>query len=372
MATSTSADLARQGGYNVNFCDGSTLFVSTFQGTFIPSEWRTEWQERGCMPAEHRAELISLLGLATREVTADSQFDRVWEGEKLEPGELVINSGQRSFATKLDLASAASWQHQLAEEQAARDAALAAAQNPIALTFPVDDDARASGYGIDNSPPAGVAAMPTTIMPTAGHIGPGVNLSLLGDLGRFVTTVGGFIPGPAGTIINAAGQALFPGSTPSTPTGQQVLPGMGLTTCPTGYKRDSKGMCIQEGFGGTIARTLPGGNTGVLGPGGQAVVGAFGQAGILPAQVGTINGNPILRCPRAMVLGADNICYAKGSLPRQFRKWKPGTRPAVSGGDVRAIRQANSAKNRVKKLAQNVGFSVAAKGSRRACPPKKR
>jgi len=87
---------------------------------------------------------------------------------------------------------------------------------------------------------------------------------------------------------------------------------------------------------------------------GRAVEGAFG----LPAFEPEEEMVPTLRCPRGMVLGQDDLCYPKAVLPRrsQWRKWRGQARPPVSAGDARAIRKANAARERVLKLAKNVGL----------------
>jgi len=96
---------------------------------------------------------------------------------------------------------------------------------------------------------------------------------------------------------------------------------------------------------------------------GRAVVGGFGLPAMVPDVVGQItrrdgSSGPILRCMRTMVLGTDNLCYPKAVLPRRskFRKWRGDPRPAVSAGDVRAIRKAAAAKDRVLNLAKDVGL----------------
>ena len=88
---------------------------------------------------------------------------------------------------------------------------------------------------------------------------------------------------------------------------------------------------------------------------GEAVVGAFGMPALIPAIVGEVNGNPIRRCPRGSVLGKDDLCYNK--LPRNFRKWPRAPRAPVTAGDAKAIRRADGARGRVKKLAGDVGFT---------------
>lgn len=132
--------------------------------------------------------------------------------------------------------------------------------------------------------------------------------------------------------------------------------------CPRGFERDENGNCIRQGVRGVVERILPGGRSGTLADRfGEATLGAFGIPGIFPAQVGSRSNargevNPILECPPGAVLGKDNICYMKGSIPRKFRKWPPAPRAPVTAQDAKAIRKAASARKRVKKLAGNVGF----------------
>jgi len=87
---------------------------------------------------------------------------------------------------------------------------------------------------------------------------------------------------------------------------------------------------------------------------GQAVVGAFG----MPAMVPETEMVRTLRCPRGMVLGTDDLCYPKGVLSSRnlHRKWRRPPRPTISAGDARAIRVAAAAKDRVLKLAKDVGL----------------
>lgn len=87
---------------------------------------------------------------------------------------------------------------------------------------------------------------------------------------------------------------------------------------------------------------------------GRAVVGAFG----MPAMVPREENRPTLICPRGMVLGTDDLCYPKGVLSSRnlHRKWRRSPRPTISAGDARAIRIAAAAKDRVMKLAKDVGL----------------
>lgn len=149
------------------------------------------------------------------------------------------------------------------------------------------------------------------------------------------------------------------GDTSSTPTqGQNLQPG-----CPTGYEKNAAGECVESGFGGMVRRTLPGGQTGTLADSsGQAVVDQFGNPAMVPMQVGTITRNdgtvsPILRCGGGMVLGKNDLCYMKGTLPRAFRKWAPAPKPPMSAADAKALRRIATLQNRVKKLAKGAGFT---------------
>lgn len=108
--------------------------------------------------------------------------------------------------------------------------------------------------------------------------------------------------------------------------------------CAPGYERDNRGRCIKSGFGGAVERFFPGGKTGTQSDVfGEAVMGGFG----VPALVPFTEMIPRSSCPAGMILGQDNLCYRKGSIPMNLRKWKPGTKPFLSGGDVKCLRRAN-------------------------------
>jgi len=66
-------------------------------------------------------------------------------------------------------------------------------------------------------------------------------------------------------------------------------------------------------------------------------MGAFGVPGIEPSEEVV----PTLRCPPGTVLGRDEICYRKGSIPPQFRKWRPAPKPFISGGDRKCLLRAD-------------------------------
>ena len=81
---------------------------------------------------------------------------------------------------------------------------------------------------------------------------------------------------------------------------------------------------------------------------GEAVIGSFGMPALQPAVVGQIQRDdgsvgPILRCVAGTVLAIDDLCYPKGTKGlAAFRKWKPGARPFLSGGDRKCLLRANT------------------------------
>lgn len=92
----------------------------------------------------------------------------------------------------------------------------------------------------------------------------------------------------------------------------------------------------------------------VMGGGGNAVIGAFGVPAMQPQVVTQLRR----KCGPGMVLGKDNLCYPKAMLPKRskYRKWKGEPKPVISRADMRAIRAAARAQDRVKELAKDVGL----------------
>jgi len=179
-----------------------------------------------------------------------------------------------------------------------------------------------------------------------------------GDLPWWVSAGVGVITGGLGGSTGSGGSS---GSTSSA-----ALASEGTGSCPSGYERNSRGECVRQGVIGAIQDFVPGGQTGKLPQGqgayGPAVMGAFGIPAIQPSQTGTVIAGdgtvrPTLGCPPGAVLGKDNLCYMKGSIPRKFRKWPPKPRPVMSAQDGKTLRKADRLKTKVKKLAQGAGFS---------------
>lgn len=121
----------------------------------------------------------------------------------------------------------------------------------------------------------------------------------------------------------------------------QALP----SDCPEGFRSNAQGQCVPVGGGGTDL--TPGVTTPAEGAG-QAVMGRYGVA-MVPYTVGQIRGRdgvrPIRRCLPGMVLGKDNLCY--DSLRKSERKWPPGRKPLLTGGEMNAITKAARAASRL-------------------------
>lgn len=126
--------------------------------------------------------------------------------------------------------------------------------------------------------------------------------------------------------------------------------------CEPGFVLENN-LCVRAGgFLPSIERTFgtdfPGGT--VVARGGGAVVGAFGMPAMVPARL----ARTVLQCPRGAVLGTDDLCYPKGVLSARnlHRKWRRAPRPVVSNADAKAIRRAAATRDRVLKLAKDVGL----------------
>lgn len=135
--------------------------------------------------------------------------------------------------------------------------------------------------------------------------------------------------------------------------GDQQTTAASSNGCSSPMVKDESGICVFPGSPGDVST------------GGTAVMGAFGMPAQQAVVIGEIHGRPVRRCNPGLVLGKDNLCYPKGSLPRMYRKWKPAPRPAISAADTKAINRADRAKQRVKRLASKVGYACHTKGRRK-------
>jgi len=121
--------------------------------------------------------------------------------------------------------------------------------------------------------------------------------------------------------------------------------------CPDGFRDDPVRGCVK--ITDKVAAFLPGGSRGL---GGEAVEGAFGMPAIEPVIVLREHRE----CPKAMVLGEDDLCYPRAVLRRdsRFRKWKPGARPILTGGQRRAISKARTAVTTARDAISGLGVTV--------------
>ena len=167
--------------------------------------------------------------------------------------------------------------------------------------------------------------------------------------------LGGGFGGGGGGVQRGCGPGFYETRGGGCSPAQLGLSGRGGGYTPNGGEgRDKPGGIA------AVQRFLPGGATGQYVPG-EAVLGQWGAA-LEPQVIGEVERQdgttgPILRCLRGMVLGTDDLCYNK-PLARGKRKWPPGTKPFLTGGDVKCLRTANrlrSSKHSAK-LLKELGF----------------
>ena len=119
--------------------------------------------------------------------------------------------------------------------------------------------------------------------------------------------------------------------------------------CLPGLIRGPTGLCI--------APTSPLGAQRLVG---EATMGRYGAA--------LIPGSQIVdraTCLRGMQLGNDGLCYNKGQITNKQRMWPAGAKPLLSGGEMNAIRTADTARGRVAKAAGRLGIAPKAPRKRR-------
>lgn len=153
-----------------------------------------------------------------------------------------------------------------------------------------------------------------------------------------------------------------------------VVPGTGgvVPGTPLVPGQPAQGSCPPGTFRfppliGPCVDVVPGGTTqgaGVVLSYGEAVMGRYG-AGLVPA----MRSMTVNRCPPGAVLGKDNICYNRRDIRRDERKWAPGRRPLLTGGDLNAISRAARAAGKMKtqqKRLQKLGLLAKPKSGRGA------
>ncbi len=180
--------------------------------------------------------------------------------------------------------------------------------------------------------------LPTQVMTEFGcsfvhkRIGAAVRGGLTGGFGG---AIGGFLGG-ATPAVPAGPPTIEFG--PRGPVGP-VQP-LGIPTCPSGFERVGD-ECHRSGFIGDLQRFLPFGETGTAEPIAagelQAVMGRFGPA-LVPAARETITRV----CLPGMVVAKDGLCYNRRDVTNKERLYPRGTRPLLTGGEMKILRKARS------------------------------
>jgi hypothetical protein len=131
--------------------------------------------------------------------------------------------------------------------------------------------------------------------------------------------------------------------------------GLVSNQCPPGYVRDANGGCRISGMGSYLPGDI-GAPDFVWTP----VNGRYG-AGVQPFAV----DQPRLKCPPGYKLGKDEVCYE--CLAKTERKWNPGTKPFMTGGDLNAVARVRRLKKRGRKMVTTLGLNPprARKGKRK-------
>lgn len=154
-------------------------------------------------------------------------------------------------------------------------------------------------------------------------------------IGRASCSYADLIAAGLGWLIGSGG-----GSEPGSGGGGGGAPGEGFTpdvaTCPDG-SFSVMGKCVDLTPGGDVS------GGGLVLSTGEAVLGRYGAA-LVPMR----RTLEVARCLRGMVLGTDNLCYNRRDLRKDERKWAPGRKPLLTGGDLNAISRAARAAARVK------------------------
>ena len=198
------------------------------------------------------------------------------------------------------------------------------------------------------------------------NLRPGTRTSA-GLLDAVIGGIGGFVTGgPAGAIAGVATGLGRKGPRKVTTGGGTRL--VGGSQCPAGTV-PVDGECRVTGIRGTVERILPGGKTGVRDPVPSTrtpMLDDFGVPAVTPMVVGTITRKDgtvgdILRCGPGEVLGKNDLCYRRGSIPPGLRKWKPARKPPISAKQWRMLQGASTAENRAKEVAQKAGWKVTRK-----------
>jgi hypothetical protein len=174
--------------------------------------------------------------------------------------------------------------------------------------------------------------------------------------------VTGFVSGgvPGAIVGGLSGLSSGGGSEPA--SGEPTVPGTDIGrgrgrggSYGGGFTGQTAQQCPEGTFavGSQCVDIVPGGahqGSGMIVSPGEGAVGQVGIGAVNPA----IFQETVHRCPRGMVLGIDNLCYHKKALTKATRKWNPGRRPLLTGGELNAISRAARAARRVKGAQKNL------------------
>lgn len=166
-----------------------------------------------------------------------------------------------------------------------------------------------------------------------------------------------------GDFLNDLGKAVA-GEVGNAVAGWLGASGNGGTTKTKGLVADtSVGPCPEGTFsvGGQCVDLQPGGATqggGMILGDWEPVRGLYG-VGVVPK----VEERATRICPPEYVVGKDGICY--DGLPKSKRKWDPGMKPLMTGGDRAAIRKAAAAGRKLDRSKKQL--KKAARALEKAC-----
>lgn len=203
----------------------------------------------------------------------------------------------------------------------------------------------------------GFPGQPVNEISLGGAVGAAVgsvNCENLSGIAQYICRAGKAIY--AGATAGSAGAAMAGGAAAMTNTP------LVASNCPTGWVMVN-GRCTNP------AAAMPGGVPMTL-TRNTPTTGGMGLTAVTPIQVGTISRadgstGPILKCPARYVLGMDYLCYPKSMIPNQLRAHPRGTRPLLTGGDVKILRRAKSLEKKVSKLSTKYGKKTCHCGPKR-------
>ncbi len=179
-----------------------------------------------------------------------------------------------------------------------------------------------------------------------------VHKRLFGAAKSFVTS--GFNPVAAATgFINPQGGAMV---------NTAPLPGRftDQAACTAPFVRDPRsGACILRGSPAAGSVGIP------------AIAELAPQPGGMDGQLPSARTSQTLVCPPGMVLSKDDRCFH--SLPRKDRKWNPGRKPLLTGGERNAITKAAAAARKIQRTEKQLQkLGMLKKPSSRRAPARPR